>query len=287
MDEMVSGPERGSGWQLRVLGVAALVTVALAVAVTLWGTRHTGRSAAAGTTPTPVAANATAGPVSRSASGVPNFTAVETDSFGHRVDVPESAAGEALPQAGRAHRPEDPDWLTAAPGGTDRPGGWQRVYNGPVLPFSTTDGPTGLEGDVPVGFSHTPQGAALAAEQIYWRVSARPADRALWQRLVELTPEEQADHDRRIAEGRVPAQLPEKARPLLNASDAFRIESYTDDLVVLRIARKTGEFLHGGKSWLAMRLTAVWRAGDWKVKSGVGEEQPLETIDSIEGWTRW
>ncbi len=278
---MVSGPGRQNRNQLRLLGIASLVVVALAVTVTLWSTRHGSRSAvSSSTTPVPMASTVTA-------TGAPSFTAVETDSFGHRVDVPVHPAGEALPQAGRQHRATDPDWLTGAPGGTDRPGGWQRVYNGPIIPFSTTDGPVAVQNDVPVGFSHTPQGAALAAEQIYWRISARPIDRALWQRLVELTATEQADRDRKIAEGKLPDRLPDKARPLLYASDAFRIESYTDDLVVLRIARKTGAFLHGGKSWVAMRLTAVWRDGDWKLKSGLGEEQPLETIDSIEGWTRW
>ncbi|MEU7764587.1 hypothetical protein AB0B25_05645 [Nocardia sp. NPDC049190] len=215
------------------------------------------------------------------------FAGTDKDSFGHAFDIPKEPAGQALSQSGIPRTPADPEWLTAAPGGSDQQGGWQQVYGGPVIPFSTTDGPARIADGVPLGFTKTPQGAVLAAEQIYWRTVARPTDRTLWQQLVVLTPEQLADRERKIAEGKVPNVLPESAKPLLFASDAFRIESYGDDFAVVRIARKTRDFLHGGRSWVAMRLNVVWRDGAWKLKSSASDAQPLETIGSIDGWTRW
>ncbi|WP_157129055.1 hypothetical protein [Nocardia amamiensis] len=228
---------------------------------------------------------------SENSSGGPTFASSfvgsDKDSFGHRFDIPNDPAGQALSQSGSPRTPTDPEWQTGAPGGTNQPGGWQQVYGGPIIPFSTTDGPVRIDNGVPSGFAKTPQGAALAAEQIYWRTVARPTDNALWQQLVILTPEELADRERKIAGGKVPNVLPESVKPLLYASHAFRIESYGDDFAVVRIARKTREFLHGGRSWVAMRLNVVWRDGGWRLKSSAGDAQPLETIGSIDGWTQW
>ncbi|MEV6427019.1 hypothetical protein [Nocardia sp. NPDC051463] len=290
MDEMVtSGPGSGPDAKrspLVLVGLGAVLAVLIAVVVTVGAVRNNAAEgdqvSKTGTTSERVPVSGSAGP--QSAAG---FGGSDVDAFGHRFDIPNNPAGQPLPQSGSPRKPTDSDWQTGAPGGTDQPGGWQRVYGGPVIPFSATDGPTRIDNNVPVGFTQTPQGAALAAEQIYWRTVARPTDRALWQQMVLLSAQEQADRDRKIAEGKVPDELPEKAKPLLFASDAFRIESYGEDFAVVRIARKTRDFLHGGHSWVAMRLNVLWRDGGWKLKSSASDAQPLETIDSIDGWTQW
>ncbi|MEV6334919.1 hypothetical protein AB0M12_09415 [Nocardia vinacea] len=279
-----SGPA-GKRSPLAMLGVGALLAVVVAVAVTVVAMRDnaaggdqvskTGTSSGG----VPVSASTTAGPA--------GFSGSDVDSFGHHFDIPNNPAGQPLSESVAPRQPADADWLSGAPGGTGQQGGWQRVYSGPVIPFSTTDGPTRIDNDIPTGFTRTPQGAALAAEQIYWRTVARPTDPALWQQLVILSDQEQADRDRKIADGKIPNELPDNIRPLLFASDAFRIESYGDDFAVVRIARKTRDFLHGGRSWVAMRLNVLWRDGGWKLKSSTSDAQPLETIDSIDGWTKW
>ena len=48
---------------------------------------------------------------------------------------------------------------------------WQQV-DGVPMPFSTSDGPTAVDGELPTGFAQTPQGAALAAQQLSARSSA-------------------------------------------------------------------------------------------------------------------
>ncbi|MBF6195212.1 hypothetical protein [Nocardia implantans] len=265
-----------------VLGAGAVLAVAVASVVTVFAVRDHDAAPDQVAQTTTAATDLAGGP----ASG-PSFAGSGKDSFGHRFDIPKDPAGQALTQSGAPRTPTDPEWLTGAPGGTNQPGGWQQVYGGPVVPFSTTDGPARIDNGVPFGFAKTPQGAALAAEQIYWRTVARPTDHTLWQQVVILTPEELADRERKIAEGKVPDVLPESVKPLLYASDAFRIESYGDDFAVVRVARKTREFLHGGRSWVAMRLNVVWRDGGWRLKSSAGDAQPLETIGSIDGWTQW
>lgn len=266
---------------LAVLGAGAVLAVAVAAVVTVVaiGDDDAPYDQAS---PTPTASENPPGPTFG-----PSFVGSGKDSFGHRFDIPKDTAGQALSQSSVPRTMTDPEWQTGAPGGTNQPGGWQQVYGGPIIPFSTTDGPARIDNGVPSGFTKTPQGAALAAEHIYWRTVARPTDHPLWQQLVILTPEELADRERKIAEGKVPDVLPESVKPLLYASDAFRIESYGDDFAVVRIARKTREFLHGGRSWVAMRLNVVWRDGGWRLKSSAGDAQRLETIGSIDGWTQW
>ncbi len=264
-----------------VLGAGAVLAVAVVAVVTVFAVRDDAPPGQ-GSRPTTASADPSGAP----APG-PSFAGSGKDSFGHRFDIPKDPAGQPLSQSGAPRTPTDPEWQSGAPGGTNQPGGWQQVYGGPVVPFSTTDGPARIDNGVPSGFAKTPQGAALAAEQIYWRTVARPTDHTLWQQLVILAPEELAERDRKIADGKVPDVLPESVKPLLYASDAFRIESYGDDFAVVRVARKTREFLHGGRSWVAMRLNVVWRDGGWRLKSSAGDAQPLETIGSIDGWTQW
>ncbi|MBF6463897.1 hypothetical protein IU427_01725 [Nocardia beijingensis] len=281
MDEVVNRRRSSEHMPLAVLGAGAVLAVAVAAVVTVVAVQDDAPQDRVSQTTTASENRAD------STTAESSFVSSGKDSFGHRFDVSKDPAGQALSQSGGQRTPTDPEWRTGAPGGTNQPGGWQQVYGGPIIPFSTTDGPARIENGVPSGFAKTPQGAALAAEQIYWRTVARPTDHTLWQRLVILTPEELADRERKIAEGRVPDVLPESAKPLLYASDAFRIESYGDDFAVVRVARKTREFLHGGRSWVAMRLNVVWRDGGWRLKSSAGDAQPLETIGSIDGWTQW
>ncbi|MFC9895932.1 hypothetical protein ACFVMC_19770 [Nocardia sp. NPDC127579] len=214
------------------------------------------------------------------------FTDPEVDLFGRRVDVPNNSAGQPLPQdpAGQ-RRPSDPDWLTAAPVGTTQPQGWQRVY-GASVPFSTSDGPTRIEDGLAVGYAHTPQGAALAAAQITYRLNARPADRELYVRQVRVSAQQIAAYDKALNEDRLPKQQPEKVTRYFVASDAFRIENYADDLAILQLASR-GPVIDGKQVWAAMRLVMVWDAGDWRLKPATSSASQTEMIESLAGWTKW
>ncbi|RDI50645.1 hypothetical protein [Nocardia mexicana] len=281
---MVSGRGAGSPAQLRLLGAAALVTVALAVTVTVATVRRDGSGATAGSAPVPVADTSTV-----AAPGAEGFGAPETDMFGRRVDIPNNPAGQQLPQdPGAQRRPDDPQWLTAAPNPAETPGVRQRVFGGPVVRFSGSDGPARVEGKAATGYAHTPQGAVLAAEQNFWRTNANPSDRGLLLQLAAMSPEYLAEYDRLLAAGKVSDRLPDKLTPLLYASDAFRVDNYTDDRAVVDIARKAREVIDGQPTWVGMRLAVVWRDGDWKLTAVDGQQLVrIDSLRSIEGWTTW
>ncbi|WP_040791089.1 hypothetical protein [Nocardia paucivorans] len=214
------------------------------------------------------------------------FAAPEIDLFGRRVDIPNNPAGQPLPQDPSGQRkPSDPDWLTAAPKGTDGPRGWQRVY-GASVPFSTSDGPSRIEDGLAVGYSHTPQGAALAAAQITYRLNARPAHRDLYVRQVRVTAQQIAAYDRALAADRLPEQQPESITRYLVAPDAFKIDDYADDMAIVRLATR-GPQVDGKRLWVALRLIMVWDAGDWRLKPTTSASTRTEYVESLEGWTSW
>ncbi|MFG3615230.1 hypothetical protein [Nocardia sp. NPDC047654] len=269
---------------LALMGAGAVISVALAAALTVAALRDNAsadeRDAGPGTTSesNPEPGTATA-----------EFGNPETDLFGRRVDVPVRATGVVLPQhPDKRQQPGTPGWTAAAPTPANGEGVWQRLFGGPVVRFSASDGPSRIDGSAALGFAHTPQGAALAAEQIYWRTNANPKDRSLLTRLVDVTPQYLAEYDRLVAEGKVSDRLPDKLRPLLFASDAFRIESYADDFAKVQFARKARETVDGQPTWVGMRLAVRWRDGDWKLTTVTGDERvQIESLLNIEGWTQW
>lgn len=276
---------RGSGrMPLALMGAGAVISVALAAALTVTALRDNASADERGAAPgTSSESNPDPGPAT-AAFGNP-----ETDLFGRRVDVPVRATGVVLPQyPDQRQQPGTPGWTAAAPTPANGEGVWQRLFGGPVVRFSASDGPSRIDGSAALGFAHTPQGAALAAEQIYWRTNANPKDRALLTRLVDVTPQYLAEYDRLVSEGKVSDRLPDKLRPLLFASDAFRIESYADDFAKVQFARKARETVDGQPTWVGMRLAVRWRDGDWKLTTVTGDERvQIESLLSIEGWTQW
>ncbi|WP_067689884.1 hypothetical protein [Nocardia jejuensis] len=221
-----------------------------------------------------------------STTGATGFAAPEVDLFGRRVDVPNNTAGQPLPQnPGKQHKPSDQDWLTAAPEGTVDPHGWQRVY-GASVPFSSSDGPARLEDGLAVGYSHTPQGAVLAAAQITYRLNARPADRELYVRQVRVSAQQVTAYDQALADQRLPKQQPEKVTRYLVAPDGFQVENYADDMAIVRLAAR-GPLVDGRQLWAAVRLIMVWDAGDWRLKPSTSSSAQTEYVDSLAGWTRW
>ncbi|MFI9511368.1 hypothetical protein [Nocardia sp. NPDC052566] len=214
------------------------------------------------------------------------FADPDVDLLGRRVDIPNNPAGQPLTQdPTRQRKSSDPDWLTAAPEGTTGPHGWQRVY-GASVPFSTSDGPSRIEDGLAVGYSHTPQGAALAAAQITYRLNARPADRDLYVRQVRVNAQQIAAYDKALAADRLPQQQPEKITKYFVATDAFKIDDYADDLAILRLAAR-GEVQDGKQTWIAVRLVMVWDAGDWRLKPAASANARGDFVESLAGWTKW
>ncbi|GAB0102889.1 hypothetical protein JMUB6875_18600 [Nocardia sp. JMUB6875] len=270
-------PSERDGISFGVIASAALVAVIVVAGLVVYFSHGSSK---------PSTKNEGTDPVTTSDTGVTGFASPEVDLFGRRVDIPNNSAGQPLPQdPSKQRRASDTDWLTAAPQGTTDPHGWQRVH-GASVPFSTSDGPTRLENGVAVGYSHTPQGAALAAAQITYRLNARPADRELYVREVRVGADQLAAYDQALADQRLPKQQPEKVTRYLVAPDAFQIENYADDMAIVRLAVR-GPVLDNKQWWAAVRLIMVWDAGDWRLKPATSKTSQTENVDSLAGWTRW
>lgn len=265
------------GISLGVIASAAVIALIVIAGVVV----YLGRGGSHGRHPAtaPVASHALA-------PGGTGFAEPQTDMFGRRVDIPNNPAGQPLPQDPAAqHKPTDADWLTAAPAGIAGPRGWQRVY-GASVPFSTSDGPQSVEDGMALGFSHTPQGAVLAAAQISYRLNARPADRDLYLRQLRTTPQQVAEYDKARTDGHLPDQQPERVTRYLVAPDAFQVENYADDMAIVRLAMR-GPSNDGKQLWAAVRLIMVYDGDDWRLKPTESRSAQTEFVDSLGGWTRW
>ncbi|AYF74382.1 hypothetical protein D7D52_11500 [Nocardia yunnanensis] len=272
-------PSERDGVSFGVIASAALVAVIVIAGLVVYFGHGSSSKPSANTADGTV-------PVTTSEPGVTGFASPEVDLFGRRVDIPNNAAGQPLPQdPAKQRKATDADWLTAAPRGTTEPHGWQRVY-GASVPFSTSDGPARLEDGVAVGYAHTPQGAALAAAQITYRLNARPADRELYVREVRVPADQLTAYDQALADQRLPKQQPEKVTRYLVASDGFQIENYADDMAIVRLAVR-GPVVDNHQWWAAVRLIMVWDSGDWRLKPSTSKTSQTENVDSLAGWTRW
>lgn len=261
-------------------GIASAAVLALIVVVGVFMYVNHGGSRSGGQAAAPEAPSPAAG------SNATGFAAPAVDVFGRRVDVPNNPAGQVLPQdPSKEHKPSDKDWLTAAPTGVGDPHGWQRVY-GATVPFSTSDGPAEIRDGLATGYSHTPQGAVVAAAQITYRLNARPADRDLYIHQVKASAQQLAAYDKARAAGRLPEQEPEQVTRYLVAPDAFQIENYADDMAIVRLAAR-GPVNDGKQLWAAVRLVMVWDNGDWRLQPTDASGSQTEYVDSLDGWTRW
>ncbi|QIS20843.1 hypothetical protein [Nocardia terpenica] len=261
-----------------VVASAAVIALIVVVGVFMFVTR--GNSGGGQVHPATPPAAAAAG------TDATGFADPTVDLFGRRVDIPNNPAGQPLPQdPSKEHRPSDQDWLTAAPAGTTDPHGWQRVY-GASVPFSTSDGPTRIEDGLAVGYSHTPQGAVLAAAQITYRLNARPADRDLYVQQVRASAQQIASYDKARSDGALPQQQPERITRYLVAPDAFQVENYADDMAIVRLAAR-GPVNDGAQTWAAIRLIMVWDGGDWRLKPTDAGTARTDYVTSLGGWTKW
>lgn len=94
------------------------------------------------------------------------YNAPRSDAVGRKVMVPRNGVGQPLDQDPAGSKGfDDPGAFTEPAAGIE----WQQT-GGVVTPFSTSDGPTRMDGKTPRGFARTPAGAALASATYTWRL---------------------------------------------------------------------------------------------------------------------
>ncbi|MFC9982690.1 hypothetical protein [Gordonia sp. NPDC127522] len=195
-----------------------------------------------------------------------------------RSATPSSSAGKGsvLVQTPTLQRsPTDPEWLTAPPHRVS----WQRV-DGVPFPFSDSDGPARITGPIASGYSHTPQGAVLAAAHITFRLTWSPDYAAVIdaQAKVSATTRRQLlvarDHGATVD----PAVLAQVA----SAPVAFKIADYSEAKASVYLA-----FPSRGENFRFAAVPVVWDEGDWKFSDEWDPASAPELPDSpsLSGFT--
>ncbi|MCT9934518.1 hypothetical protein N5079_30365 [Planotetraspora sp. A-T 1434] len=171
---------------------------------------------------------------------------------------------------------------------------WQD-YHGVRLPLSDIDGPRVLARDRAQGFSHTQQGALLAALHIGVRANSQWGPAVFEPTITEQVTGPDADRlleqtRTNYEERRQEAGLPQ-GRPLGKAfvdEEAYRWESYTSDAATVDIV-SAGPDPRGTTVRATTRIQVVWQDGDWRVVAPVdGDWGKMATpLKSLDGYTRF
>ena len=202
------------------------------------------------------------------------FGSPTTDAHGRQVMVPINGVGFPLPQNAAASKGfDDPGAFTTPPAGLM----WQQTGQ-VVTPFSTSDGPTRMDGTVPRGFAHTPGGAALAAATYTWRIMEGQLAAEMVEKAVD--PDTEGYAEIKSAAGAMgPNDSPGKNLP---RPSAFKVES---DTCTPERCEPTATVKQLDDSTVTIPLMAVeWKDGDW-----VGTYTPDgEQVDGqAPGMTQW
>jgi len=173
-------------------------------------------------------------------------------------------------------QPSDPQYLTAAPAEVNF-----QVVHGLQLPFSPVDGPLRVDGPVAAGYSHTPQGAALAAVQLVARLLYAPGyKQVLEQQTVFASPLQSQflasrDSQQQSSDRDVETAV---ARTVGFKVDSFRPDQATIEIAFPNVNGAPGTYVTGPD-------TLIWSGGDWKIADN--SNSPSTTVNSLPGYTTW
>jgi hypothetical protein len=163
----------------------------------------------------------------------------------------------------------------AAPAGVR----WQ-IYNTVALPFSATDGPQVVTGDVARCYAHTPTGALLAAVQIAVRYVLAASWRTVLAEQVVPGPGAGAYAAQRAQDPSVDTSQPGQYGQIAG----FQFIAYTPAIAVMQIV----SLLPGGTLQMTT-MTAQWSGADWQLAlhddgSPGGSVQQLSSLDGFVPW---
>ncbi|WP_052059902.1 hypothetical protein [Rhodococcoides fascians] len=135
---------------------------------------------------------------------------------------------------------------------------WQ-PYQGVQVPYSGVDGPTdNITSAAPTGYSHTPQGAVLAAIQGQTRLALAPD--SAWAQTTSTLVAAGAGRDS-YAVARAGASITAPADPASTATfSGFRVAEYRDEQADIDLVTT----MPGGQL-TSVPVTVLWRGDDWKI----------------------
>lgn len=267
-----------------LIGVAAIVIVAVvgAIVFIVPNMRDNDHPPASTTSPPTIAPEVPAN--SELNTGADGFGIPDADLSGRTVMIPNNPAGAPLPQRDPLE-PRTECSNDGRPVSSPESVMIQRNFGLSTL-YSETDGPSYLDGLVLAGYTRTPQGAALAAANVYPRLQAGgpvAVEAAEKLTLVDLS---DYSEDEREAD----TQQPVNTEPVaLRAPTAFRVLSCTDSFAVIELAMIRDIDDYGNRmpnpTYTGVRMNMVWDSGTWKVREN--ERAEFGPYMSLDGFTRW
>lgn len=180
------------------------------------------------------------------------------------------------PSAGGARNSSVPTISTTRPTQQPPTGLEWKLINGVRLPFSASDGPTGMDGPQPIGFSDTPQGAVLAAWQLSTRLLTAPDTEGLLTRVhATLAQQQQIRNDvvqvRQFTADQLATAF---ASPV-----AYRFDYWAPTFAAMYFAVPSSQ---GGYDFQARAV--VWTSAGWQYQPQSGLD-PLPNSTSLAGFT--
>lgn len=162
--------------------------------------------------------------------------------------------------------------LTAAPAQLE----W-KLIDGVRLPYSKIDGPAKVSGSLATGYSHTPQGAVVAA----WQISSRLAVSTDYERVmatqVRGTESERTQVRQEVAEVR--NLTPDQFSARFKQPIGFQIVSYDPTFAQIYFAVQSPT---GGYDFVARAV--LWNGKDWQYQL-VSGLPTLPNSTSVAGYT--
>ncbi|GAB3866878.1 hypothetical protein GCM10029963_79950 [Micromonospora andamanensis] len=161
---------------------------------------------------------------------------------------------------------------------------WELV--GPMaVPVSDTAGPTQTTDTTASGFTHTPEGALIAAAQIMVR-SSHALGRQRWEPTIEQQFVPSGDRDRLLAELRAVASEPTDPGSLSQIA-GFSYQSYTPDTAVIGLVLRAPAA--SASRYHVLSLTLLWRGGDWRMQAPPGGSwlSVNRMTDNLSGVIEW
>jgi hypothetical protein len=171
----------------------------------------------------------------------------------------------------KQHTPTDPEWMTGAPAGLV----WRQIDKIP-LPFGAADGPWTIDEDAgtAAGYSHTPQGAVLAAYQIGNRIALGPD-------YANVVDAQTVFDSAAAADVKAHRGTPDpSALDGSTHSSAFKVLAYLPTQATVQYAMPNP--MNG--TYNSYQFTVVWVDGDWKLVAP-NDTASAKALSSIDGFT--
>ena len=158
------------------------------------------------------------------------------------------------------------------------------TWQGVTLPASSVDGPRTVDGAVAKGYSHTPQGAALAAAQTTTRLQLAPDTD--WVAVANTLAAPGLGRDTYAVNRALVSITQPASGPNVQSLKGFRFDTYTPQRAVVKIAVNRHDPAAGREVTTVATQTMVWSGSDWLLLlPEAGKEHPATTIPDLAGYT--